>query len=92
MRLGEFLEELLSSRRPLRLLRPLRKKSSKQGRISPREFKILLQQKNLKIASLESLLEDKKREAIGFRAKVLRESIRSLQRQLEIVERKQDGI
>ena len=53
---------------------------------------LLLQQKNLKIASLESLLEDKKREAIGFRAKVLRESIRSLQRQLEIVERKQDGI
>ena len=48
--------------------------------------------KDLKIASLEGLLEDKKREAIGFRAKVLRGSIRSLQRQLERIEGKQDGI
>ena len=48
-------------------------------------------QKDLRIASLEGLLEDKKREAIGFRTKVLRGSIRSLQRQLERIEAR-DGI
>ncbi len=48
--------------------------------------------KDLKIASLEGLLEDKKREAIGLRAKVLRENIRTLQRQRDRFEAQENGI
>lgn len=62
------------------------RRKKKQDRLSLRSVKILLQEKDLQIAALESLLEDKKREAIGFKAKVLHGSIRSLQRQLERIE------
>ena len=50
------------------------------------------QHKDLKIAALEGLLEDKKRELVRCEERVLRRGIRSLQRQLERIERKQNGI
>lgn len=77
---------------PQRPPRPLKSKRSKQKRISPQEYRILLQEKDLRIASLEGLLEDKKRESLGLEAKILRRWIRLLHRQLERIETRYDGI
>ncbi len=66
-----------------------RKRKSKQ------EYIVLLQQRDLQIAALESLLEDKKREAKNYKSLVLRSMHRHLGRiesQRDRFEAQENGI
>ena len=63
--------------------------------ISKKDYKklqVACSQKDLRIAALEGLWADQKRDSVSCEVRILRRGIRSLQRQLDGIEVRQDGV